>query len=268
MRRNGVFWGIIIMLLGLNLLLNNLGWLPGNVWSLFWPMALIGTGLWYLLGPMINQRALDIQKLAIPLEEAASASLKIRARMGKLRVSAAEGSANLLEGTYEHGVKHECQREGSHTSVNLNGKAPDFFTKSPPLPGFRGNAWEISYTPIVPLTLDIKAGASGARLDLEGLKVTTLELDTSASSKEIILPAAAGLTTVRIKPGAAVINLHLPLSVAGRIRRQGGLSSTKVDPGPIPYNGQDYETPGAESISNRAEILIESGVDCIEVNYN
>jgi hypothetical protein len=248
MRRKGVFWGIIIILLGLILLLNNLGWLPGNVWSLFWPMALIGSGLWYLLGPMINQRAPDIQKLGIPLEEAASAAVKIRARVVKLVVSAADGSVNLLEGNFENGEKHECQRAGSHTSVNLNGKTSDFFTKSPPSPGFRGNTWEMTLNPTFPLILDIKSGANEARLNLEGLKIAGLEPDTRASSNEITIPAAAGLSTVRIQPGAAANNLHLPLGVAGCIRRQGGLPSKKDDPGPIsPLMARTMKRPGLKT---------------------
>jgi hypothetical protein len=48
MRRNGVFWGGILILLGLLFLLDNLGIFSVSVWSLFWPVLLIAFGVWVL----------------------------------------------------------------------------------------------------------------------------------------------------------------------------------------------------------------------------
>lgn len=44
-RRNGLFWGSILILAGVLLLLNNLGYL-GGFWRFFWPLLLILLGLW------------------------------------------------------------------------------------------------------------------------------------------------------------------------------------------------------------------------------
>ena len=56
--RNGALaLGVLVILVGLLLLLNSLGWLPVGLgqlwrlfWRLFWPLALIGLGLLVLLG--------------------------------------------------------------------------------------------------------------------------------------------------------------------------------------------------------------------------
>jgi hypothetical protein len=266
MRKNGVFWGSMIILLGLVLLLNSMGLLPGNFWSLFWPMVMIMLGLWYLIRPVIQRGAMESQTLTLPLDAASSAEVKIRHGVGKLTVGAAAGSSNLLEGTFEGGMNHEIQRDEAHIILKLKADAPDFFFGLPPAPGFRGICWDLFLNPIIPLTLDIKSGASETKLNLEGLKVTVLDLETGASSNEITLPAAAGVTMVRIKSGAASIHLRLPPGVAGRIRHQGGLSSIKIDPQRFPFNGQVYETPGFINSPNRSEIMIESGVGSIEVN--
>ena len=44
MRRDSIFWGVLLVLLGGLFLMDNLGYLPAgvNVWALFWPFLLIG----------------------------------------------------------------------------------------------------------------------------------------------------------------------------------------------------------------------------------
>ena len=49
MRRGSIFWGSIIVLLGVVLLVDQL--LPGfNAWGVFWPLVLILMGVWFLFG--------------------------------------------------------------------------------------------------------------------------------------------------------------------------------------------------------------------------
>lgn len=40
-----MFVGIAIILIGLILLFQNLGWISGNVWQIVWPVLLIAAGL-------------------------------------------------------------------------------------------------------------------------------------------------------------------------------------------------------------------------------
>ena len=51
MRNESVFWGIVLVLLGGLLLMDNMGLLPPNIniWSLFWPIILVGIGVRMLL---------------------------------------------------------------------------------------------------------------------------------------------------------------------------------------------------------------------------
>ncbi|NLT42800.1 MAG: hypothetical protein GXX93_09015, partial [Anaerolineae bacterium] len=59
MRRNGILFGALLVLLGLLLLLSNLGVIAVDVWSLLWPLALIAIGgslLWAVLaGPRTTE---------------------------------------------------------------------------------------------------------------------------------------------------------------------------------------------------------------------
>jgi len=48
MRRNNVFWAIVLLGAGSILLLNNLGLIKGNVWIYLWSAFLVFLGLWMI----------------------------------------------------------------------------------------------------------------------------------------------------------------------------------------------------------------------------
>ena len=55
----------------------------------------------------------------------------------------------------------------------------------------------------VPLDLSVATGASRTVLDLGDLRVRNLDLRSGASETRVVLPRAAGVTTVRAEAGAA-----------------------------------------------------------------
>lgn len=55
-RRNGLFWGALLILAGFLFLLDSLGLLPVSAWGLLWPLLLIVLGLWVLLRGDRRQR--------------------------------------------------------------------------------------------------------------------------------------------------------------------------------------------------------------------
>jgi hypothetical protein len=267
MRRNGVFWGSFIILLGVVLLLDSLGILRGNFWPIFWSLALIFMGLWFLVGPMLFRGHVpETKTLSIPLEGASSAEVKIRHGAGKLTVKSSPDMSKLAEGCFEGGVVDTVRQEGSRTRLMLQAGEADLFLGIPGPSGFKGWNWDIALNRTIPMELNIKNGASETCLDLSDLKVSDLIFETGASSSDINLPAAAGFTRVTVKSGAASVKIHLPEGVAGRIRTQSGLASVNINNVRFPNNGQVCETPGYETAANRAEIFIETGVGSIEVN--
>jgi hypothetical protein len=44
--RHELFWPVVLIVVGVYLLLHNLGWLRDEI---FWPLVLIGLGLWLIL---------------------------------------------------------------------------------------------------------------------------------------------------------------------------------------------------------------------------
>jgi len=264
MRRNA-FWGLCLLLVGSVLLLDNLGYLAFlgvSVWQLIWPVALIGLGVWILVGSKIRPN-LESRDIIVGLESAAEAEIQLDYGAGELRVESGAGPSELLNGTFEGGVQHRVQREGNRTKVRI-GSTPGVFLPVHWGPHY-SRRWHVQLTDQIPIALTVKTGASDCKLDLEHLKVTALHLKSGASSTVVTLPANAGYTEVHGSSGAASVSLRIPEGVAARIRTHGGLSSTSVDQRRFPRQGAYYISPNYETAENRADIRLDMGVGSISI---
>ncbi len=262
MRRNSIFWGIILLIVGLALLLNALGVLPGDAGAYLWPLVLVLIGVFMLLGPIMRGRR-HAQTLSVPLEGATRARVRLDHGAGQLSVGPTSQPGLLLSGSFSEGAENSVRRSGGEVEVVLGA-----FTRStfPPFFYSGGNDWQVELARDVPIRLELNTGANDARLDLTELTVTELILKTGASSTRILLPAHAGLTQVEVSSGAASVDLRVPEGVAARIRATGGLSGIRVDSRRFPRVGDTFETPGYETAQNRVEIRSETGVGSVEIH--
>ena len=128
----------------------------------------------------------------------------------------------------------------------------------------RGFEWTVGLTNAIPLSLDVRTGASANRLDLEELMVTDLHVETGASQTDVSLPAR-GQTVAGFLVGAAQLRVRVPPGVAGRIRTGGGLSGITIDRARFPYDGQTYQSPDFGSAANRVDLEIEAGAAEVSV---
>jgi hypothetical protein len=265
MRRNTLFWGVAIVLLGVILLFNTLGLLPGNFWLYFWPLALILVGVWFLLGPVLwRHEPLSTGPISISLEGAEQAEFHIHHGAGRLEIGAMDNPAELLSGTVTGDVEKDVRREGSRAKVTLKARPEVYMV---PMMGMtRGFEWRFDLNRQTVLQLYFHTGASETILNLRDLKVVDLRLETGASSTEMTLPSQAGMTRVEVKSGAASVKIHVPEGVAGSIRVKSGLAGVDIDTTRFPVSGSGYQTPGYETATNKVDINIETGVGGVEIN--
>ena len=82
MTRGNLFWGFVLVLVGMLFLLSTSGLLKGiNPWNLIWPVFLIGFGVWILFGNLLGRRSTgETHQVSIPLEGATSSPGKNRPR--------------------------------------------------------------------------------------------------------------------------------------------------------------------------------------------
>jgi hypothetical protein len=263
MRRNSLFWGSLILLIGIGLLVGNI--FQVNVWNIVWPLAIVFVGAWLLLRPVMYRRNVETQQISVPLENASEADVRLKHGAGRLTLGAAGTPGVLLSGSCVGGARLDVSRSGPSVRVVAESAAAEYVFGFPSFNAPYGFAWDLLLSPEVPMRLGLETGASESNIDLTSLKVTDLELKTGASATSITLPARAGLTQVRVSAGAASVKLFLPQGVAGRIRVQSGLAGIHIDSARFPAVAGGYETPGYETAENKADIFIETGVGAVEI---
>lgn len=264
MQRGNVFWGFVIFLAGILLLLNTLGIVTFNFWQVIGPLFLILLGAWFLLGPVFFKRELKEEPISIPLEGVSQARIEINHGAGKLEIGASDQSDTLIEGSCVGGVEQHLERNSVQTRLKLRSPETIFF-------GFPMNVapggllWKLYLNPTIPLILIFKTGASESKIDLTYLKVNVLEIQTGASATALILPENAGFTRVKIESGVASLNIRVPLGVAAHIESQSGIANISIDSTRFVRIGKGYESSDYATAINKAEIFIQTGLGAVEI---
>jgi hypothetical protein len=111
----------------------------------------------------------------------------------------------------------------------------------------------------VPIALDIVASNAHTTLELSELLVTKLNIQATARSMTIALPAHAGQTSVNIQLSAPSLIIRIPAGVAAHIRSGRALTTAEIDLTRFPMMEQEgeYRSAGYETAENRVEMHLE-----------
>jgi hypothetical protein len=212
-------------------------------------------GVWFLIGAIVPSST-PSEDLVIPIGAATGASVRIQYGAGDLTTHVAT-AGNLVDGRFVGGVSHRQDGPGRVELRQDTARGWPWFD--------RPYRWDVGLTGELPLDLRIDGGATHMVLDLRELKVRTLELHTGASGTRVLLPRAAGATSVRAETGAAELVFEVPLGVAARIRSRMVLGSTQIDQGRFPPTAAGYESLDYSSALNRIDIDVQGGVGALRV---
>ena len=265
MRRDYIFWGFVLILLGGLMFLNNANIrLRGGIspMQLFWPSVLILLGGWIIFGYFLRGNV-ETEQVSIDLQGASQASLKLSHGAGRIVVGAGSPPGQLLSGSFAGGIKHNAHRSGDRLDAHLEARP---FVFPPFMGGWQGLEWNFNLNREIPLTLRLETGASQSEFDLRDVKVTDLKVSTGASKTDITLPANAGMTNVKVELGAASLDMVVPQGVAARIRAEQGVASIEIDTSRFPYSNGIYESPDYSSAQNKVDIMIQAGVGRVAVH--
>ncbi len=271
MNNRNIYWGLIVLLIGVLLLLNTLGILPFTVWQIFWPLMLILAGLWFLFGSKFVKPNLETVSFSQPLANVQQAEIELNHGAGELIISALDNAdhENLLNGLFGGGMEHEVSQRNGLTRLKL--RAPVEMFPFAAFPHREGYHWDMAISPHVPLQLKLHTGANKSSLNLHDLHVTELKLETGASDTEVILPAVTEYTLFRVQSGAAAVNIRVPQGVAAKIRISGALMGNTIDLNRFPLLSSEpgdkvYQSADYEASAKQVEIKIEAGVGSIQIH--
>lgn len=263
MRRNTLFWGLVLILLGIIFLLDNMGVFKNvNIWGIIWPGFLILFGIWILFGHRLRGPS-GVEHAVVPLDGAQSAQIRMNHWAGRLYVKSGASAENLIEGDFTEGVEVKQHLTGDRMDVTLS--VPGNFFPFPFSWGFNGLDWHVAINQSVPITLRLGSGAEEARLDLVDLQVSEIIVETGASSTHINLPENAGYTHFKVSSGASSTVITVPQGVAARIRTSSGLASINVARNRFPKSGSGYQSSEYDTAQNKVDIEIETGVGSVDI---
>jgi hypothetical protein len=262
MNRSSIFWGFILILIGVLFLLANLGILAIDVWLVFWPLVVIAFGFWMLAGVFLGRGMQEGERAVVPLDGAAGGRIILTHGGGRLFVGGNAEPGSLLSGIFGGGVDYWTRRVDGDLEVDMKIKTRGFTVFWWP-----GDAleWRVNLNSEVPLSLLVKTGASESHLELADLQVKDLKLETGASSCTITLPGNAGYTRARIESGVASVKVFVPQSAAARIHVSSGLSDVKVDRRRFTSMGNVYQSAEYETSSNKIDLEVETGVGSVSI---
>lgn len=262
MRRGELFWGALLVVLGVLFFLQAAGLITGNVWSWFWPLLIIAVGAWILLGGFrYRGRYETAEKFSIPLEGAQEASLSIDHGAGRIDLRAGANPGDFVTGVAGVGMDKKVRVNGGKLEVEIDA-GPSFI----PFVGPESGGWEFRLAPDVPTSLKVEAGASRLELDLTDLRVTYFRFDGGASNLNLTLPARVENVLATIDAGAASINVHVPQGVALRLHRK-GVGTVNVDAQRFPMReGGVYQSPDYDTAQYHADVTVDGGATSLTVS--
>ena len=303
-RATSFVFPLILVVVGVVLLLNNLGVLPWSVWvalGQLWPVLLILFGVDLLLGrrsswlgaivalimllavlgvaismsrpvstPGESASPGTARSATIPLAGATSGQINLHSGAGILTVGSLPADGTDLAqatGTFPPGwqMSQSVNHHGDVADVTLGVDGQGPF---PPFGAINRNTtmkMNALLAQHVPLTIHADLGAGQSDFDLTNLAVSTFSLNDGAGQATVRLPNGAGRTSVDIRSGAGQVILVVPPGVGAAIHNVGGLVNVHVPSDRFQRVGDGYETADYQSAQNRVDVDLHLGVGEVDV---
>jgi hypothetical protein len=258
MRRDSLFWGGALIILGVLLYLQTQG-IISNIFQYLWPIAMMLVGIWLILGVYWKPAPMSGETFSIPLESAQKVNYSFSHGVGQMDISGGAPIGQALVGTAASGMNQKSRLSGDQLDVRVEA-GPSFL----PFIGPSEGVWRFQLARDLPVLLNVDAGASSLNINLKEVLAKHLTVKTGASSVSVTMPTH-GTCLFDLDGGATSVNIIIPETTAARIRVD-GVTSMDVDTNRFPRLEQDlYQSADFEEAADRAEINITSGLGKVTV---
>jgi hypothetical protein len=258
MRRDSLFWGGALIILGVLLYLQTQG-IISNIFQYLWPIAMMLVGIWLILGVYWKPAPMSGETFSIPLESAQKINYSFSHGVGQMDISGGAPIGQALVGTAASGMNQKSRLSGDQLDVRVEA-GPSFL----PFIGPSEGVWRFQLARDLPVLLNVDAGASSLNINLKEVLAKHLTVKTGASSVNVTMPTH-GTCLFDLDGGATSVNIIIPETTAARIRVD-GVTSMDVDTNRFPRLEPDlYQSADFEEAADRAEINITSGLGKVTV---
>jgi hypothetical protein len=301
--RQGVFWPLLLIALGIVFLLSNFGVITGISWlaiASLWPLLLILIGLDIAFARRWPLPALAAEVLVIA---AGFALLAYSPNLspgifvfgdgdgaGVADVTVPRGNATELTFSLNGGANSYHVAGGATALVEAHSANPDLRVRVSGTtranvrldqvssgflrPANSGDV-QIRLPSDLPMSVTVNVGASESDIDLSDVRLTDGRVNLGASSMRFVLPKpTSGNVDIRMSGGASTITLVVLDGVDARIATTGGFLSLRSDNTRLGMSGatggciacgSSIETSGYSTATNRVTLTISAGASTIVV---
>lgn len=260
-RRNpSVFWGGVLIILGVLFLLANTGVLANLNWDYVWPVVLIALGVWLLLariGPGGSYANVDT---AEPRENIQKARLEVAIGAGRVDVHSAALGDQLYRVHLDHaGPSPEVKLDRASGVVRISQRL-DMFV------GARRFELDAQLSDAVAWDVSCNTGAIRGVFDLSSTAITSFQCGTGASRIELVLGAPKGVVPLRIEGGALTIDLTRPAAAAIKVDVSGAAVNLRADGSRQDGLGRrSWRSSGFDAATDRYELTVSGAAITVNI---
>lgn len=299
-RRKSLVWPLVLISMGVLFLLNNLGVVDWNVWTLLfrmWPVLIVAIGLDLIFGRRsgiwqaitvivliglfagafwlfdVTENTWTGEKIVRPvLQEAGDANdaqVNIKMNIGSLMLGALPPlSEYLIAGDVEiseyETLTDDLRISDGSIIYQLSSEGQQYH------PGWlfteNGNQdkrWELLLTPNLILDLEVDTGVGKTDLDLSGLELSNLKINSGVGEVSVTLPDF-GDYRVQVSAGIGKMEIFFPADIGLRVSVDGGIGSESII-GNFFQEGGYYYSENYRTSEDQVELFIDGGIGNIRV---
>jgi hypothetical protein len=132
--------------------------------------------------------------------------------------------------------------------------------------GARRRHVQITLTDQVPWSIQIGGGAANLRLDLRHARLTKLEISGGANQLDAQLPSPKGTVVISVSGGANNVAIVTPAHSQWRVAVSGGVSAVTINGSSTGNLGGDFQrqSPDYNSATDRFDVEISGGASHID----
>lgn len=260
-RNPSIFWGGVLVILGVLFLLANTGVLNNVSWDVIWPLILIAVGAWLMvarIGPGGSHVDVDSSEA---LDGLPRAKLEIAVGAGRLDVRAAALGDRLYQLHIDHaGSVPEVRLDRATGTLRISQRVGWF-------PGVGRMRVEAQLSNSIPWDLSCSTGAIRGDFDLSSATLTGFECKTGASRIALRLPAPKGQVPIRVDGGALTVDLTRPATSAVKVLVSAGAVHLKADG--VRQDGigsREWRSTGYDTAADRYEVSVAGGAADVTVD--